>query len=111
MATAEMALAVSRALSQGYQIDPDAFSLLSELSAKGDVDPILELVIDKKESLKGERIILKSDIDRFVPRDEEESRVVVDSGDLVADVVVLSNPTETIAPVEAQEGFKRLFQD
>ena len=70
MATGEMALAVSRALSQGYQIDPDAFSLLSELSAKGDVEPILKSVIEKKESLKTERVILKSDLDEFVPREE-----------------------------------------
>jgi DNA polymerase II small subunit len=111
MTTAEMALAVSRALSQGYQIDPDAFSLLSELSAKGDVNPILKSVIDKKESAKAEKVILKSDLDQLVPRDEEKTRVVVSSEDLVADVVVISNPTETIAPVEAQDGFKRLFQD
>jgi DNA polymerase II small subunit len=111
MATAEMALAVSRALSQGYQIDPDAFSLLSELSAKGDVDPILKSVIDKKESVKAERVILRSDLDQFVLREEDESRVVVSSEDLVADMAVISDPTETIAPVEAQDGFKRLFQD
>jgi DNA polymerase II small subunit len=111
MATAEMALAVSRALSQGYQIDPDAFSLLSELATKGDVDPILKSVIDRKETVKAERVILKSDLDQFAPRDEEESRTVVSSEDLVADLVVITNPTETIAPVEAQDGFKRLFQD
>jgi DNA polymerase II small subunit len=111
MATAEMTLAVSRALSQGYQINSDAFSLLSELSAKGDVDPILKSVIDKKESVKAERVILKSDLDQFVPRDEEETRVVVTSEDLAAELVVSSDPTETIAPVEAENGFKRLFQD
>jgi len=111
MATGEMALAVSRALSQGYQIDPDAFSLLSELSAKGVVEPILRSVIEKKESLKTEKVILKSDLDEFVPRDEVYGRIAVDSHDLQADVVVLSNPTDSIRPVEAEDGFKRLFQD
>jgi DNA polymerase II small subunit len=111
MTTAEMALAVSRALSQGYQIDSEAFSLLSDLSARGDVDPILKLVIDKKESVKADRMILKSDLEQFVLRDEDKSRVAVDSTDLVADVDVISNPTEAIAPIEAQDGFKRLFQD
>jgi DNA polymerase II small subunit len=111
MATGEMALAVSRALSKGYQIDPDAFSLLSELSAKGDVEPILKLVIEKKESGKSERVIFKSDVDEFVPRDEVVDRVAVDSHDLVADLVVVSNPTDTIRPIEAEDGFKRLFQD
>jgi DNA polymerase II small subunit len=111
MATAEMVMAVSRALSQGYQIDSDAFSLLSELSSKGDVEPILKSVIQKKESLKAERMILRSDFDEFVPRDESQSRVVVDSADLVADLVVVSDPTDSIAPAEAEAGFKRLFQD
>jgi DNA polymerase II small subunit len=111
MATGEMGLAVSRVLSQGYQIDPDAFSLLSELSSKGDVEPILRSVIEKKESLKTERVILKSDLDEFVPRDEVYGRKGVDSHDLAADLVVVSNPTETIRPIEAEDGFKRLFQD
>ncbi len=111
MATAEMALAVSRALSQGYQIEPDAFSLLSELSAKSDVDPILKSVIEKKESAKADRVILRSDLDQFVLRDEDKSRVAVSSEDLAAEMVIISDPTESIAPVEAQDGFKRLFQD
>jgi len=106
-----MSLAVSRVLSQGYQIDPDAFSLLSELSANGEVEPILKSVIEKKELVKAERVILKSDIDQFVPREEGKRRVAVDPGDLVAEVVVVSDPTESIAPVEAEDGFKRLFQD
>ncbi len=111
MATAEMTLAVSRALSQGYQIDPDAFSFLSELSGKGDVEPLLKSVILKKELLRADRVIIKSDFDEFVQRDEPQNRFVVDSADLVADVVVTSNPTDTIAPVEAETGFKKLFQD
>ena len=106
-----MALAVSRALSQGYQIDSDAFSLLSELSSKGDVEPVLKSVIEKKELLKADRMILKSDLDEFVPREEVYARVAVDSHDLVADLVVVSDPTDEIRPIEAQDGFKRLFQD
>jgi DNA polymerase II small subunit len=111
MVTGEMALAVSRVLSQGYQIDPDAFLLLSELSEKGDVEPILKSIMEKKQSLRNERVILKSDFDGFVLRDEIQSRVGVDSHDLVADVVIVSNPTDDIRPVEAEDGFKRLFQD
>ena len=106
-----MAVAVSRALSQGYRIDSDAFSLLSELSSKGDVEPVLKSVIEKKESLKADRMILKSDLDEFVPREEVYARVAVDSHDLVADLVVVANPTEEIRPIEAEDGFKRLFQD
>jgi DNA polymerase II small subunit len=111
MAAAEMAMAVSRVLSQGYQIEPDAFALLSELSARGDVEPILKSVIQKKELARADRVILKSDFDEFVPSDQLKDRVAVDPGDLVADVLVMSDPTWNIAPVEAEAGFKRLFQD
>jgi len=112
MATAEMTGAVSRALSQGYQIEPDAFTLLSELSAKGDVEPILNSVIKRKEASKAERVILRTDLDRFVPREEGAGeRSVVDVGELVAEIVVESDPTYSIEPVEAEEGFKRLFLD
>ncbi len=111
MVTGEMSLAVSRALSQGYQIDPDAFSVLSELSANGEVEPILKSVIGKKELVKAERVILRSDLEEFVPREETKRRVAIDSGDLAAELVVLSDPTRSIAPVEAEDGFKRLFQD
>jgi len=111
MAAAEMAMAVSRVLSQGYQIDPDAFALLSELSVRGDVESILKSVIQKKESAQADRVILKSDFDEFVPSDQLKDRVAVDPGDLMADVVVMSDPTGSIAPVEAETGFKRLFQD
>jgi DNA polymerase II small subunit len=112
MAAAEMTLAVSRVLSQGYQIDPDAFALLSELSSKGDVGPILKLVIQKKESVNAvERLISKSDFDEFVPKDELQNREGVNPADLMPDVMVMNDPTGDIAPVEAEAGFKRLFQD
>lgn len=104
-----MTLAVSRALSQGYQIHPDAFSLLSELSAKGDVEPILKSIIDGKESSKSERVIVKADLDRFLPR--EERREELSSSELAAEVVIVSDPTGSIEPIEAEVGFKRLFQD
>src|SRR2546430_1240978 len=101
MAATEMALAVSRVLSQGYQIDSDAFELLSELSARGDVEPILKSIIQKKELAKSDRVILKSDFDEFVPNDQLKDHVTVDPGDLRADVIVMSDPTWSIAPVEA----------
>jgi DNA polymerase II small subunit len=111
MAAGEMALAVSRAVSQGYQIDPDAFSLLSELSARGDVGPILRSVIERKESSKAERVILKSDLGEFVEDDRGEDEVAISEFELEAEVEVVSDPTEKIAPIEAEDGFKKLFQD
>lgn len=111
MSTGDMSLAVSKALSRGYQIDPDAFTFLSELSGRENVEPILRSIIEKKESSNSERLIVRSDFDDFLAKDEGQNRVAVDSHDLLADVVVVSNPTTEIRPVEAESGFKRLFQD
>src|SRR5271154_5863955 len=111
MSAGEMSLAISRALSQGYQIEPDAFTFLSELSASRNVEPILRAIIEKKESSKAEKLIVRSDFDEFVPKDGGPNRVVVDSHDLAADLIIVSNPTDDIRPVEAEIGFKRLFQD
>lgn len=106
-----MAVAVSKVLSQGYQIEPDAFSLLSELSSKEDVGVILRSVIARKESMKAERVIHKTDLDVFVPTEGAERQDAVQSDAFPADVVIMSDPTTQIAPIEAEDGFKRLFQD
>jgi DNA polymerase II small subunit len=111
MSSGDMSLAVSRALSRGYQIDPDAFTFLSELSGREDVEPILKSIIEKKESSKSERLIVRSDFDEFLPKGEGQSRATVDSHDLTPELIVVSNPTDDIRPVEAESGFKRLFQD
>jgi DNA polymerase II small subunit len=104
-------LAVSKVLSLGYQIDPAAFSILSELSARGQVEPILKSVIEKKGSTNTERVIMKSDLDQFIPRKGGELTARIRPEDLSANVVVTNDPTASISPVEAREGFKRLFQD
>lgn len=111
MASGEMALAVSKALLQGYQIDSEAFALLSDLSTKGNVEPILKSVIGKKESSKSERVIQKSDIESFLPREEVKIGGQVTPDDLAADIVIVSDPTHRIEPAQAEDGFKKLFQD
>lgn len=103
-------LAVSKVLSQGYQIEPDAFSVLSELSSE-DVQSVLKSVLEKKESAREEKVIRKVDLDVFTPQEKKENRNLSEAENLPADVSVVSDPTTQIAPVEADEGFKRLFQD
>lgn len=104
-------MAVSRALSRGYQIEPDAFSALLELCARGEVGPVLNSVMEAKESSKAERIIGRADLDRFGVGQEPEGREGITASELVADVAVISDPTHEISPIEAEEGFKKLFLD
>ena len=111
MPSGELAVAVSNVLSQGYQIEPDAFSLLAEMSSTEDVSVVLRSVIESKESVNAERIIHKSDLDPFVSRETDERPNAVEPEDFTADVVVVNDPTTQIAPMEAEDGFKKLFQD
>lgn len=106
-----MSLAVSRALSQGYQIEPDAFSALVELCAKGEVGPILKSVIEAKESSKAERVIGKADVEKFAGGHDAEAREGIAASELAAELVVVSDPTDEISPIEAEDGFKKLFLD
>jgi len=105
-----MALVVSSALSRGYQIDPDAFTFLSELAESTSLEQMLKSVIEKKESVKADRLILRSDFDELVKKDESK-RPAVQIEDLAADVEVLDDPTKEISPLEADVGFKKLFHD
>lgn len=106
-----MVLAVSRALSEGYQIEPEAFELLTGLSGRGDVQPIVRSIMERKSATKAEKLILKSDVESFVLRREGADRQSVDSHDLPAELEVLNDPSPAIGPVEAEDGFKRLFQN
>jgi len=106
--SSELALLVSRVLARGYQIEPDAFSFLSELPVDLDIESFLATVIENKSS-EADRTIRKSDLADVLPREHGEASA--SEGDVIPDVVVVADPTNEIAPMEAEEGFKRLFQD
>jgi DNA polymerase II small subunit len=111
MASGEMAVVVSRVLSRGYQLDPSAFSALTELSGKEDVGLILESIIKRKEAEHADKVILGSDVSRSVDRAEGPTQPSVRPEELSADLIVVSDPTTSIKPAEAEAGFKALFQD
>lgn len=110
MGSNELSVVISKVLSLGYQIDPEALSVLSEFSMEGKLELVLESVIEKKRTANGDKMIQKSDLDRLVSQDKEEEEPVLEE-DLQAEAMVTSDPTGLISPVEAEEGFKRLFQD
>ena len=62
MATNGMSLAVSKALALGYQVEPAAFALLSELTTDGQVESLLNMVIGRKGRGSVEKVILRSDL-------------------------------------------------
>ena len=103
---------VSKVLARGYQIEPAAFSLLSELSVETNVESFLDGIIERK-SLDTDKIIRKSDLEEALPKEsiDDQGGPLQERDASPAQVVVLEDPTTEIAPLEAQEGFKKLFRD
>ena len=103
--------AVSKALSEGYQIDGEAFELISRLPPEVDVELLVNHAIRRKAE-KGERMVTRADVEELIPKeifspDEPALRVSGEPGE----IEVMSDPTTQIAPAEADIGFKKLFQD
>jgi DNA polymerase II small subunit len=109
--SSEIMKAVSKALSEGYQIDGEAFELISRLPPEVDIELLVNHAIRRKAE-KGERMVTKADVEELVPKeifspDEPALRVSGQPGE----IEVVSDPTTQIAPAEADIGFKKLFQD
>src|SRR3984957_15868960 len=107
----ELMNAISKALSEGYQIDGEAFNLLSALPPGTDVELLVKNAIRKKFG-GSDRVIRKTDIEQVTPQEllavqEPVLRVSGEAGE----IEVVSDPTSQIAPAEADIGFKKLFQD
>jgi DNA polymerase II small subunit len=105
------AKAISKALSEGFQVDGEAFELISRLPSSVDVELLVNHAIRRKNE-RGDRMVTKVDIEELIPRealpnDESAPRVSATPGE----IEILSDPTTQIAPVEADIGFKKLFQD
>src|SRR5271154_1083144 len=109
--SSEMMRAVSKALSEGYQIDGGAFELLSKLPPDVDVELLVYHVIRGKAET-GERTLTKADVEEFIPKEilSPGEPALVISGE-PGEIEVVSDPTTQIAPAEADLGFKKLFQD
>ena len=86
--------ALSRALSEGYQINADAFDFLSTLPEDVDMGVLVSHVIRIKSEL-GEKVITKADVERLLPREvisSGEPMKVIESGE----IEVVSDPTDQI---------------
>ena len=108
--------AVSKALASGFIFDAKAFDLISKLPPDFDVDALVDKVLEKKRNAvpaQG-RFITKEDLQGLLPLDssnEVASETLVSTANETVDVQVLSDPTQAIAPIEADEGYSSLFRD
>ena len=104
--------AIARVLSSGYILDARAFEMISKPPAGMDVDGLVERLLEQKAGAIGDaRVITEEDVAKVMPEEgppgEEEGAPVRDP----AELEVVSDPTQAIAPAEGAEGFNRLFHD
>jgi len=103
--------AVARVLSSGYMLDAKAFEMINRLPPGTDVDGLVEKLLEAKANASGEaKVITEGDVERLIPREAPQERESAPVRD-VAELEVLSDPTQAIAPAEGAEGFRRLFRD
>lgn len=107
----ELSKVVSKVLARGFQVDPEAFALLSQLPINVDAEILVDNAMVGKLSGTGERLITKKDLEHLLRPETEVNEPSVAVSDVESDVEVLSDPTKNIAPREAEVGFKRLFAD
>ena len=103
--------AIARVLSSGYMLDAKAFEMINALPAGTDVEALVERLLEQKAGAPGEaKVITESDVAKLLPREAppDEARPSVRE---IAEVEVLSDPTQSIAPAEGADGYERLFRD
>ena len=103
--------AVARVLSSGYMLDAKAFETISKLPPEADVDGLVEKLLEMKEAAQGKaKVITEDDLKKLIPHETllEKERVPVRDA---AELEVLSDPTQAIAPAEGAEGYGKLFRD
>lgn len=103
--------AIARVLSSGYMLDAKAFEMINRLPAGVDVEGLVERILEQKAGASGEaKVITEADVLKLLPNDEPQEQERAPLQDM-ADMEVLSDPTQAIAPAEGAEGFGRLFRD
>ncbi|HUI24058.1 MAG TPA: DNA-directed DNA polymerase II small subunit [Nitrososphaerales archaeon] len=103
--------AIAKVLSSGYMLDAKAFEAISKLPPGTDVDGLVEKLLEMKAGAPGEaKVITEGDVEKLIPRQtpQEQERSPVGEA---AELEVISDPTQAIAPAEGAEGFERLFRD
>src|SRR5712692_1341510 len=103
--------AVAKVLSSGYMLDAKAFEMINQLPENVDAEGLVERLLEQKAGTLGEgKVITEGDVARLIPQDqsgEQETLVIHDQ----AELEVISDPTQAIAPAHGPEGSGKLFQD
>ncbi len=105
--------AISKALASGFMFEAGAFDLIDHLPPGFDVGGLVDRILEMKTTKAGgPKLITVDDVHRLMPPEPVSAgRTKMASVEEVVEMDVVSDPTLGIAPIEANEGFKALFQD
>ncbi|MDV3278333.1 MAG: DNA-directed DNA polymerase II small subunit [Nitrososphaerales archaeon] len=105
--------AISRIMALGFVLDVKAYDLIVGLPQESDVDGLMEKLLEQKGGAKAEvKRITEDDVRRALPA--EPSSVGMELPPVLGqepEMEMMSDPTQSIAPIEALEGYSRLFRD
>lgn len=105
--------AVARVLASGYLLDAKAFEMINQIPVEVDLEGLVDRLLEQKAETAGEaKVITESDVVKAIPEvtrqgGEEPGAPLSEP----AELEVVSDPTMTIAPAEASDGFNKLFRD
>lgn len=103
--------AIAKVVSSGYMLDAKAFEMINGLPEGTDAEGLVERLLEHKAVATGEaKVISAEDVAKLVPQEvdaPEEPPEVVDQ----AELEVVLDPTQAIAPVDGSDGFGKLFHD
>jgi len=103
--------AIARVLSSGYMLDAKAFDMISQLPEGVDVEGFVEKLLEQKAGTLGEgKVITEGDVARLIPQEQPEQQETLVVHD-PAELEVISDPTQAIAPAQGADGFGKLFLD
>lgn len=106
------AQAVSEALANGFQVEPEALDLLESVSDRLDVVQLIYEVARRKKEAGKDAVISKKDVEDALPSKFKAGADVQKAEwvDLKPEFEVVKEPTRHINPLDGAKGFQQLFK-
>ena len=99
--------ALSEVLSNGYQIQPDAFELLKNIGQEYDIVQLVKSMISSKNLVRAVKLITKNDIEKFLGKSAMVDMSNIEEVDCEINVISDSHLNENM--MEGIDGYKALF--
>lgn len=109
----EPSKAIVRAMTLGYMFDSKAFDLITKLPPELDQAELVDKILELKRGAGSNKLITEQDVRPLLPKEVLEPAGVLTRAtyEPAGEPEVVFDPTQTISPVDASEGYRGLFRD